>query len=85
VFVLSNVEPFLVKPFLIDKTQPPKLLKVWWFFALSGNELFKSSGVRHTSPSLFPSFSTGRRMGVILMLCGAPSGNEETRSNKKER
>jgi len=32
--------------------------------------------VRHTSPSLFPSFSIRSRMGVILMLCGPPGGNE---------
>jgi hypothetical protein len=46
----------------------------------------KALEVRHTSPSLFPSFSTGRRMGVILMLCGAPSGNEVKQEvTKKER
>jgi hypothetical protein len=33
--------------------------------------------VRQTSPSLFPSFSTRRRMGVTWMLCNTPSGNEK--------
>jgi hypothetical protein len=61
VFVLSNVEPFLVKPFLIDKTQPPKLLKVWWFFALSGRELFKSSRGKAYKPLTF-SFLLNREM-----------------------
>jgi hypothetical protein len=36
----------------------------------------KDCEVRHASPSLFPSFSTRSRMGVILMLCGTPSGSE---------
>jgi len=38
--------------------------------------LSKDCEVRHASPSLFPSFSTRSRMGVILMLCGTPSGSE---------
>jgi len=46
----------------------------------------KALEVRHTSPSLFPSFSTGRRMGVILMLCEPPGDNEGLENaNQQER
>jgi hypothetical protein len=48
VFILWNV-----KSFLIDKTQPPKLQRAWWFFALSGKELFKSSRGKAYKPLTF--------------------------------
>jgi hypothetical protein len=38
------------------------------------------------APHFFPSFSTGSRMGVILMLCNTPLGSEGlTKSGKQER